>query len=120
MKMKKYALAAMGLMAGLLTAGSAFAWGHHGGARVVFGFNFGFPGYYYPAPYYAAPVYYPAPIVVQSAPPVYVERNDAPPAAAPAPQSQNYWYYCAGSKTYYPYVKECPGGWQRVSPTPQG
>jgi hypothetical protein len=116
--MKKYTLAAVGILAGLLTASSAFAWGHHG-PRVVFGFNFGFPGYYYPAPYYAAPVYYPAPVVVQSSPPVYVERSDVPPAAAPAPQSQSYWYYCAGSKTYYPYVKDCPGGWQRVSPTPQ-
>src|SRR4051812_44168136 len=119
--MKKLSLAVVGLLAGVLTASSAFAWGHHGGSRVVFGFNFGFPGYYYPAPYYyPPPVYYATPVVVQSSPPVYVERSE-PAAAAPAPsQAQNYWYYCAGSKTYYPYVKECPGGWQRVSPTPQG
>ncbi len=26
--------------------------------------------------------------------------------------------FYAESKTYYPYVKECPGGWQRVTPQP--
>lgn len=117
------------LAAGALAAGSAQAHGR-GGPRVSFGFNFGFPGYYgspygyYPSPYYyyPAPVYYSAPVVVQQAPTYYVERHDAPPAQ-PAPSaaapSQNYWFYCGDSRTYYPYVKECPGGWQRVSPTPQ-
>jgi len=114
--MKKTALVAFALLTGALAAGPAFAWGH-GGGRVVLGFNFGFPAYY-PAPYYYYPPPYYPPVVVQSSPPVYVERNDMPPQAA-APQAQNYWYYCAGSRGYYPYVKECPGGWQRVSPTPQ-
>ena len=103
---------------------SAFA---HGRSRVFLGFNFGFPGYYYPAPYYYPPAYYPyyyppayypyypAPVVVQSSPPVYVERD----AAAPAPETQSYWYYCAATRGYYPYVKECPGGWQKVAPAPQ-
>jgi len=36
--------------------------------------------------------------------------------AQAAPAQSSYWYYCAESKTYYPYVKECPGGWQRVTP----
>ena len=112
--MKKIALLAFALLTGALAASPAFAWGH---SHVFLGFNFGFPVY---APYYyPPPVYYPAaPVVVQSAPPVYVERNDMPPQAA-APQAQNYWYFCASSKSYYPYVKDCPGGWQRVSPTPQ-
>ena len=117
--MKKLTLVVLALLAGALTASSAFAWGR--GPHVVLGFNFGFPAYY-PAPYYygyPAPVYYPAPVVVQQQPQVYVEQPAAPAAAAPA-QSQSYWYYCADSMTYYPYVKECSGGWQRVSPTPQG
>ena len=106
---RKWAIAALGAV-GLLTAGSAFAWHHHH-ARVSIGFGFGYP--YYAAPwYYPGPAYYPAPIVVQQQPQVYVEREDA------APQTQNYWYYCADSKTYYPYVKECPAGWQRVPATP--
>lgn len=111
--MRKTALVAFALLTGALVASPAFAWGR---SHVFVGFNFGFP--LYPAPYYYPyPAYYPTPVVVQSSPPVYVERNDAPQAAAP--QAQNYWYYCASSKAYYPYVKECPGGWQRVSPTPQ-
>jgi hypothetical protein len=47
-----------------------------------------------------------------ASPPVYVERSDAP---APA---QSYWYYCEASRGYYPYVKECPGGWKAVPPAP--
>jgi hypothetical protein len=116
---KKWSFALLALAAGLLTAGPASAWGGHGHRSHVFvGFNFGFPGYYpayYPAPYYyypPAPVYY-SPVIVQS-PPVYTERQDI------APQTQSYWYYCSAAKGYYPYVKDCPGGWQKVSPTPPG
>lgn len=66
-----------------------------------FGYPWSYPQYYYP-PAVAAPV----------APPVYIERNDAPQSAA------YWWYYCAGPQAYYPYVTQCPGGWQRVSPVP--
>jgi hypothetical protein len=98
------------LLVGATVSESALARG-----RVFLGFNFGFPGYYYPAPYYYyPPPYYAAPVVIQNSPPVYVERNDAP-----APEAQSYWYYCAATRGYYPYVKECPGGWQKVAPTPQ-
>lgn len=110
----KAVLAAVALAAGTLAAAPAMAWHHHG-PRVVFGFNFGVP-YYAPYYYYPAPVYYPVPVVVQSAPQVYTERSDV--AAPAAPAAENSWYYCAASRGYYPYVKECPGGWQRVSPTP--
>ena len=115
------ALAVIALAAGALTASSAFAW-HHGGSRVSFGFNFGFPVWgapYYAPPYYAPPYYYPAPVyypvpvaVAPAAPPVYVERSD------PAPQQQGMWYYCGQARGYYPYVTECPGGWRAVPPAP--
>ncbi|MBV8031402.1 MAG: hypothetical protein JO035_07825 [Betaproteobacteria bacterium] len=115
MNKSKLFLSAALLAAGSMAAGSALAWGH--GPRVVFGFNFGVP--YYPAPYYyyPAPVVYapPAPVVIQQAPQVYTERPDVA-AAAPAPQ--NMWYYCPASRGYYPYVHECPGGWQQVPATP--
>jgi hypothetical protein len=52
-------------------------------------------------------------VVAPSAPPTYLQQ--APQAQVPA---ENWWYYCADAKGYYPYVRECPGGWQRVSPTP--
>src|SRR5689334_9354118 len=84
----------------------AFAW-HGGGVR--FGVVIGAPFYpwYYP-PYYT----YPPAVVAAPAPPTtYVEQ------ARPAPsQPSSYWYYCEASKTYYPYVKECPAGWLRVVP----
>jgi len=114
-------LALAALLLGASVSQSALANGRgHGHSSVFLGFNFGFPGYYpysyYPAPYYYyPPPYYAAPVVIQSPPQVYVERE----AAAPAPETQSYWYYCGATRGYYPYVKECPGGWQKVSPTPQ-
>lgn len=59
----------------------------------------------YPYSYYAPPV-----VIQQQPPPVYVE---------PAPreqEEQNYWYYCQEPQGYYPYVKQCPGGWLKVVP----
>jgi hypothetical protein len=87
--------------------------------HVRFGVTLGVPLY---APYYgyAYPAYpYPAypPVVVQSAPPVYVEQGAAQAVPAPAPAAAD-WYYCPASKSYYPYVSECPGGWQRVPSQP--
>ena len=67
------------------------------------------PYYYYYPPYYPYPS---AAVTVPAAPTTYIEKGET---QAPAP---GYWYYCAGSKTYYPYVKECAGGWQRVTPQP--
>jgi len=97
---------------------------HRGNVRFFVGGSFFWPWFYYP-PYYSYPpnyydpayYYYPpdySPMAVTPSP-VYVEEGSTPPAPV-APQS--YWYYCANSKTYYPYVKECPAGWQRVSPQP--
>ena len=100
------------LMAGavLLVLGSGSVWGH---GRVHFGFGFG-PGFWDPWPfdyYPPRPIYYYdyPPIIIQQPPPVYIER-------APAPAPQQYWYYCAASRAYYPRVKTCPGGWMPVLP----
>jgi hypothetical protein len=81
--------------------------------------------YYYPRPYYypSPPYYYPPPpyyyyppvVTVPSSPPVYIEKGGE---EAGAPQESNYWHYCDNPRGYYPEVKECPGGWQRVSPRP--
>ena len=100
--------AASCLVLGALLAGSASA---HG---VRFGFNFAFP--VFPVWYYPAPVYYYYPPAVMATPPVYVERNERPVDAPAAPD--DYWYYCPDSRTYYPYVRQCAGAWQRVSPRP--
>lgn len=117
---------------GLSLAGNAWAdrghghgygghgYGHdHGHFRgnVRFGVNidpfWGWP-FYYPSPYYYPPLYPPV-VTVPAPPPVYVEQGSAIDAAPPAAA---YWYYCADSRSYYPYVAECPGGWQRVAPQP--
>ncbi len=108
---------------GALASGSAMADrdGHHGG-HVRFGLSLGVPlfgpGYYspyygYPYPAYAYPYAYPPVVVQSSPPPVYIEQS--PAQAAPA---QADWYYCAASRSYYPYVSECPAGWQRVPSQP--
>ncbi len=69
------------------------------------------PGYWGPSVVYSAPVYSP-PVVIQQSPPVYIERPSAePPATA-------YWYYCAPTRSYYPYVSDCAEAWQRVPPVP--
>jgi hypothetical protein len=92
--------------------------GYRYGGRSRFGVGvfFGGPIYapwapwYYPAPH---PYYYPPAVAaVPASPPVYIERGET----QAAPEVQNYWYYCPDEKTYYPYVKQCPGGWQRVVP----
>lgn len=91
--------------------GGGVRFGLYVGAPVYWGGYWG-PRYYYP-PYY----YYPPTIVAAPVAPTYVEQ--APVAAPAAPASPpGYWYYCAESRAYYPYVKQCPGGWQRVSPQP--
>jgi hypothetical protein len=76
---------------------------HHHSHTTVFvrGGFFGWPGPYYWPGYYYAPSYYYAPPVI----------------AAPAP-TPAYWYYCAPLGAYYPYVHDCPGGWQLVAPHP--
>jgi hypothetical protein len=35
-----------------------------------------------------------------------------------ASEDDGYWYYCSDSATYFPYVKVCASGWERVQPTP--
>ncbi len=59
------------------------------------------------------PMYYSPPPVIVTPPPriTYI----APERPRPRPY---YWYYCESSKTYYPYVKKCPGGWMKVVPHP--
>lgn len=75
---------------------------------------YGYGPYYYP-PYYGYGSYYPPAVVtVPSSPPTYIEKG----AGEEAPGSPAYWYYCRDANGYYPYVKQCPGGWEQVNPTP--
>lgn len=78
--------------------------------------------YLYPTPLQPYTDDYVPPVVVQNPSPVVVVPQQpaaAAPPSAPAPTEQ-YWYYCKPSKTYYPYVRTCPSGWTRVPVTPPG
>jgi hypothetical protein len=104
-------------LAGAVASEPALA---HGGSRVSVGVGFGFGYPYWGAPwgpwyYPPPPIYYP--VVVPARPVTYIEQRSAA-APAPAPVRDAWWYYCEGSKGYYPYVRECPAGWERVPPTP--
>lgn len=82
------------------------------------GFDFYFGAPLYPYPYYRDPFYYPyyppTVITVPVTPPVYIQQS--PPAAQHYPSG--YWYYCRNPEGYYPYIQECPRGWQQVEPIP--
>ena len=111
MKLARIAVVSTLVVLGALASTPALA--HHG-SHVRFGVFVGgpvwYPYYGYPYPYYPYPYPYYPPAVATPAPQTnYVEQGDTESA-------QDYWYYCAESKTYYPYVKECPAGWQRVAP----
>ena len=66
-------------------------------------------GVFIGAPLYA-PLFYPAPDYYYSPAPAYIEQSPTPA----------YWYFCPELNAYYPYVQECPGGWQPVLPQPPG
>jgi len=100
----------------LFLAGTSGAWAHGWRGRASVGVFVGGPVWgpvWYPPPYY-----YPPQVVVVPAPQpsVYIEQEAAP--AGPADGGQQYWYFCRSAKGYYPYIKECPEGWQKVAPQP--
>jgi hypothetical protein len=96
---------AIAVAAGGLAASATASAYWHGRVGVWIG-----PGPFWWGPSYYYPYYYP-PVVAE---PVYVQPN--PVVQVPAPPM--YWYYCPQSTAYYPYVAECPGGWQQVAPQP--
>jgi len=103
-------LLAVAFAIGSFACGTASAHGHGGGPR--FGIDFVVGPWWWgpPAYYYYPPEYYYPPV---AAAPVYVT-----PSTAQIPAPPSYWYFCAQSNAYYPYVAQCPGGWQQVSPAP--
>jgi hypothetical protein len=96
---------------------------HHGGGHdgVRFGFYMGDPFYSVPYRYgfpYYGPYYSPPTVITvpqPAPPPVYIQQT--PPVVQQALPA-GYWYYCSNPEGYYPYVKQCPVGWQQVEQTP--
>lgn len=112
------------ILLGALVSGSVLAasshggrgWhgGHSGGWHGSFGIYLGGPRFpYYAVPYYYPPYYYPPVAAGPAYAPAYVEHG-----AVQAQPHANWWYYCAESQAYYPYVSQCTGPWQRVAPQP--
>lgn len=75
--------------------------------------NWGYPGGYY-GPYVG---YYNPPAVVYAPPPVVTYTPPPQPVVLAAQPEPAVWYYCEVSGKYYPYVQECPAGWQTQAPT---
>lgn len=50
-------------------------------------------------------------------PTVYVAPE---PVVVVQPQASGgeWWYFCRAAGAYYPYVQQCPTGWERVPPYP--
>ena len=111
------------VLLGIVASTPALAHGggrYHHRSHTSFGVFVGPPlfwGYPYPYYYYPPAYYYPPVIPAPAAPTVYIERPDARPAPE---RAQDYWYYCPESQAYYPYVKQCAKGWQRLPPRPPG
>lgn len=111
----KATLVATAMVVGAVSAGDALARGGfrgHGHGHGHFGVFIGAPLFWpwYPPPAY----YYPPAVAVPTSPPAYIERGED----ESAPPREAYWYHCSKPEGYYPYIKECPGGWQRVAPKP--
>jgi len=88
-------------------------WGGYGWG---YGFGIGFVDPFWWDPWYA-PVYAGGYNYGYVPLPYPDDTDQAPPLVAPpAAQQPFYWYYCAESKSYYPYVGQCPSAWQRVTP----
>ena len=97
-------------------AAPADAWWRGGRVGVVVGVGPGFWGWGWgpwwgvPPVVVAPPVFAQPPVVsVDQFPPVWVQQDVAS-------QQQSFWYFCEGAQAYYPYVRECPGGWMKVVP----
>jgi hypothetical protein len=106
---------------------SHFHDGHfHGGCcHMAVGFFFG-PGFVYGYPFYPYPYsyYYPYWPVTAGAYPAEVtqdveqEQDGQPESGSGVAPQAAYYYRCARPEGYYPYVKACPGGWERVPTEP--
>jgi len=111
-------------------ASTAVGWGHGGhccsssvGIYFGSGFAYGYPYPYYAYPYpypYSYPYpYYPG-YYSYSSPTQYVEQGQTNEGGGGVVPQAAYWYHCGKPNGYYPYVKTCPSGWQRVPAQPPG
>lgn len=121
----------------VLAPSLSHAHGRYYGSRIGVGINLNlFPGFYhrpyYAAGYYGYPYYYPEvvvnPVILANPQPTVVYVDSSPSnytsvprnqiSNAPPAQSENVWYYCHNPDGFYPSIKSCPAGWQKVPARP--
>jgi hypothetical protein len=56
--------------------------------------------------------------VVFASPPVVTYMPPPQPMVLSAQPQPAVWYYCQATSQYFPYVQECPTGWQVEPATP--
>jgi len=107
-----HTIAARGGRSGAQSGGHSAHPGAHGGRPAGRGH---YVPRFRPGVFIGAPLlyYYPAPIMAPTAP-TYIEQYPG----QSAPDQSSYWFYCASLNGYYPYVSDCPEGWQPVAPQP--
>jgi hypothetical protein len=109
-------------------------WGWWGwpyfGLGVATGAILSYPYYYLPYnPYYSynpyygpygyAPAYSPSTtVIVREREPVYADDPGYSEPARTRSSAGATWYYCKQSNAYYPYVRRCAGGWEKVPAIP--
>jgi hypothetical protein len=113
------------ILSGLMAIGGlggASAWADRGGH-----FRGPGPGHYHRHYYYGGPwldlgtgLLLGSALYWATRPPPSVYVTPEPVVVAPPPQATGgeWWYYCRPAGTYYPYVQQCPTGWERVAPYP--
>jgi len=116
--------------------GTYWGWGwpgYYGYGPGYYGYGPGYYGYYWPGSYYNygyayGPYGYVPPGINGGV--TYIEHEPeavsnkpapvhAPDGAASAPpRGTQWWYLCNSPRGAYPYVRECPDGWERVPAVP--
>lgn len=75
---------------------------------------YAWPEFYY-WPYYSFQPYSSPSTVTPFSPPAYLDQGTVLNTPSFGPNSQD---YCSSPAGYYPYVQECPSGWQRITLQP--
>ena len=98
---------------GVYLGGPYWGWGSYYSPYYYPYYNPYYYPYYNPYSYpYYNPYYYPPAV---TGPSEYIEQSTTPESSS---TTSDVWYYCPQSRAYYPYVKQCPGGWQTVPAQP--
>jgi outer membrane protein OmpA-like peptidoglycan-associated protein len=107
---------------------SAWGWGGwpYYGLGLATGAFLSYPYYYQPyypyypyAPYANAPTYSPSPrVIVRERESAYADERVYSKPARARYSAGDFWYYCKRSNAYYPYVRRCAGGWEKVPVVP--